>query len=69
MGAVIYGLLYPHLMPRLTSIANFGAASMPQLFDVAPWLMALVLVELILLVLYVLEKKDARRWDVLSGEE
>lgn len=61
-------MLYPHLMPRLTAIANFGAVSLPQLLNVAPWLMALVVVELILLVLYVLEKKDARRQDALSDE-
>jgi uncharacterized membrane protein YkvI len=61
VGAVIYGLLYPHVMPQLTSIANYGATSLPQLFNLSPWLTALVFVQGIVLLLYVLEKKNVRR--------
>lgn len=68
MGAVIYGFLYPHVMPQLTSIANYGAGSLPQLFNVSSWLMALVFVQAIALLLYVLEKKDVRRRDKLETE-
>ena len=62
----MYGFLYPSVMPKLTAIANYGAVSLPQLFNLSPWLTALVLVEMIALLLYVLEKKDARRRDKLE---
>ena len=61
MGAVIYGFLYPTVMPRLTAIANYGATSLPQLFNLSPWLTTLVFIQAIALLLYVLEKKDVRR--------
>lgn len=65
---MIYGFLYPHVMPQLTSLANYGATSMPQLFNVSAWLMALVFVQAIALLLYVLEKKNVRRQDRLESE-
>jgi hypothetical protein len=61
VGAVIYGFLYPTVMPRLTAIANYGATSLPQLFNLSPWLTTLVFIQAIALLLYVLEKKDVRR--------
>lgn len=69
VGAVIYGFLYPTVMPRLTAIANYGATSVPQLFNLSPWLTALVVVEAVLLLLYVLEKKDVRRAEKLQTED
>lgn len=56
-------------MPRLTAIANYGASSLPQLFNLSPWLTPLVFVQMILLLLYVLEKKDARRRDKLESSD
>lgn len=66
---MIYGFLYPAIMPRLTAIANYGATSIPQLFNLSPWLTALVFIEAILLLLYVLEKKDVRRREKLEVED
>lgn len=57
------------VMPRLTSIANYGATSLPQLFNLSPWLTALVFIQAIALLLYVLEKKDVRRREKLGVEE
>lgn len=68
MGAVIYGFLYPSVMPRLTAIANYGATSLPQLFNLSPWLTALVFMQAFVLLLYVLEKKGVRRRDKLESE-
>lgn len=54
-------------MPQLTAIANYGATSLPQLFNLAPWLTALVFVQGIVLLLYVLEKKDVRRREKMES--
>jgi uncharacterized membrane protein YkvI len=64
---VIYGFLYPLVMPRLTAIANYGATSLPQLFNLSPWLTALVFVQAIALLLYVLERKRVVRADRLES--
>lgn len=53
-------------MPTLTAVANYGAASFPELFNLSPWLTAVVFMQMIALLLYVLEKKDARRRDKLE---
>ena len=54
-------------MPRLTAIANYGATSLPQLFNLSPWLTALVFVQAIALLLYVLERKRVVRADRLES--
>ncbi|MEJ2749048.1 MAG: hypothetical protein P8183_14255 [Anaerolineae bacterium] len=53
-------------MPGLTAVANFGAASLPEMFHLSTWLTVVVFIEMIVLLLYVLEKTNAKRRDKLN---
>jgi len=58
--------MYPSLMPGLTAVANYGAASLPEMFHLSTWLTVVVFIEMIVLLLYVLEKTNAKRRDKLN---
>ena len=51
-GSLGYGLAWPAIAPALARIGNVGAATVPSLFGVAPWLIVLLLIELVVGVLY-----------------
>jgi uncharacterized membrane protein YedE/YeeE len=55
-GALVFGAIYPSVMPRLVRIANAGAVTLPQLTGLDGWLMVVVLWEVGLLLFYVLER-------------
>ncbi|MEW5985090.1 MAG: hypothetical protein AB1791_00485 [Chloroflexota bacterium] len=65
-GALIFGAIYPDLMPALTAVANYGAASLPDMLNLSTWLTVVVFVEMVVLLLYVLEKKKVARQDKLA---
>lgn len=65
-GALIYGLLYPRLDAAFESYHNYGTLKLPQLWEVSSVLLVLVVAQAILLLLYVLAKRDWRRRDRLD---
>ena len=50
-GAVLYGLGYERIMPRLATVARLGEVTMSGVLHVEPWLVVLVFAEASLLVL------------------
>jgi hypothetical protein len=68
-GALLFGLIYPVVMPAVTSTANYGSASFPELFNLSPGLTAIVFMQMIVIVMYVLEKKKVVRKDKLAEAE
>jgi uncharacterized membrane protein YkvI len=67
VGALIYGLIYPTVMPALTTIANYGSATFPEMFNLNAWLTALVFIEMVVVLLYVLEKKKVARREKMES--
>ncbi len=57
-GAVIYGLAYDRVMPVVARGAR--SITLPQLLDVEPWLVVLLLAELALLGFYALTPRSGR---------
>lgn len=65
---MIFGLTYRSFMPQLKDILNFGAAPMPELFNVSAGLMVAVFALMFLMTLYVVDRTNAHRTDKVNGE-
>jgi len=60
VGAVLYGVLYPELVPALARWGRVGAVTFADLLRVEPWLVVALLTELTALGLYGLERGGSR---------
>lgn len=59
-GALLFGLLEPHVMPVLARTAVLGRTSLPVLLGVNPWLVIVVFGELVVLVLHAMARAERR---------
>ncbi len=55
-GALVFGWLYPAVMPRLQALGNLGPVTIADALGVQPWLVLLILAELVLWLFYALER-------------
>ena len=53
VGALLFGLLQPFIMPALTRVSGLGRVTFADLLGARPWLVLLVFAELVLLLLFV----------------
>ena len=53
VGALLFGLLQPFIMPALTRVGGLGRVTLAVLIGAKPWLVLLVFAELVLLLLFV----------------
>ena len=60
-GSVAYGWAWPTLAPSVARLGNLGTATIPKLLGVAPWLIAILLAELVGLVLYLVTRGRGRQ--------
>ncbi len=60
VGAIVFGLLQPAIMPALSRIGSLGRVTFAQLLGASPWLVLLVFGELVIIVL-VLVARIGRR--------
>jgi hypothetical protein len=63
---VIFGLTYRSFMPQLKDMLSFGAVSLPDLLNVSAGLSVVVFALMFVLMLYVIDRTDARRKDKLA---
>lgn len=56
VGAVVFGWIYPAMMPRVTRLANLGPVTLPDALGLDPWLALLLVWEVALLVFYAIER-------------
>jgi uncharacterized protein len=61
VGAIVFGLLQPHLMPALTRTGGLGRATLAGLTGARPWLVLLVFGQVVGIVSYVLAGPGASR--------
>ena len=66
---MIFGLTYRSFMPQLKDLLNFGAVPLPDLLNVSAGLSVAVFALMFLLMLYVIDRTDARRKDRLAQSE
>jgi hypothetical protein len=61
VGAVIYGLTYDKVFPQISAIANYGNVTMPQLWNINPYLAVLVFTILALVLFYLIDRMGLQR--------
>jgi uncharacterized membrane protein YedE/YeeE len=67
-GGAIFGITYPYFFPTISAQLKFGNITIPEAFDVNPWLFVLFTFLAIVFLLYLIEKLDLRRLDKIKGE-
>ena len=60
-GAVIYGLTYEQVFPKISALANFGNTTMPDLWNISPFLTILLFALMSLLLFYMIERVGWQR--------
>jgi len=61
VGAVIYGLTYDAVFPKISAIANYGNVTMPQLWNINPYLAVLVFTIMALVLFYLIDRAGWQR--------
>jgi hypothetical protein len=64
-GAVIYGLTYQKVFPAISAIANYGSTTIPDLWNLNPFLTVLVFALMSLLLFYLIDRAGWKRKDNL----
>ena len=60
-GAVIYGLTYQQVFPKISAIANVGSVVMPDLWNINPYLTVLAFSLMALLLFYLIDRAGLQR--------
>jgi uncharacterized BrkB/YihY/UPF0761 family membrane protein len=60
-GAVLFGFTYPNVMPAVLKTANLGNVTLPNLWNVNPFLVIGVLAVFVVLLFYFLENGPQRK--------
>lgn len=68
VGGALFGITYPMFFPALSAQLKFGNITIPEVFDVNPWLFVLFTFLAIVFLLYLIERLDLRRADKIKGE-
>lgn len=61
VGAIIYGLTYQQVQPRIMALANYGNVVMPDLWNINPYLTVLVFGLMTLLLFYLIDRVGMQR--------
>ncbi|MEW6286130.1 MAG: DUF6691 family protein [Chloroflexota bacterium] len=61
VGAVIYGLTYQQVFPAISALANYGNTTMPDLWNISPFLTILAFALMSLLLFYFIERVGLQR--------
>jgi hypothetical protein len=62
-GAVIYGLTYQQVFPQISKLANLGSVTMPDLWNINPYLTVLVFTLMSVLLFYLIDRVGWQRKD------
>jgi hypothetical protein len=60
-GAVIFGLTYQSVFPQISKIANLGNVTMPELWNISPFLTVLAFSLLSLFLFYLIDRVGMQR--------
>jgi hypothetical protein len=56
VGAVIYGLTYQSVFPKISAIANIGSVVIPDLWNLNPYLTVFLFTLMTLLLFYLIDR-------------
>jgi hypothetical protein len=68
VGAVIYGLTYDQVFPQISALANYGNATIPDLWNVSPFLFILLFGLMSLLLFYLIDRVGWQRKEMMKDE-
>ena len=68
VGAVIYGLTYQQVLPAISAIANYGNITMPDSWNVSPFLFILLFGLMSLLLFYLIDRAGWQRKEMMKDE-
>jgi hypothetical protein len=60
-GAVIYGLTYQKVFPAISEIANYGSTTIPDLWNLSPFLTITLFALMSLLLFYLIDRAGWKR--------
>ena len=60
-GAVLYGLTYQPVFPKISAVANYGATVMPDLWNVSAALIIILFTLISLLLFYAIDRMGLGR--------
>jgi hypothetical protein len=61
VGALIYGLTYQYVFPKISAIANYGPVTIPQLWNINPYLAITVFSIMALVLFYLIDRMGLQR--------
>ena len=61
VGAILWGLTYEKVFPAISGIANFGNTTIPDLWNVSPFLFIFLFVMITLLLFYLIDRAGWER--------
>ena len=68
-GAVIFGLTYQQVFPQISKIANLGTVTMPELWNLSPFLTVLAFSLLSLILFYLIDRMGLQRKEKDTDQE
>ena len=66
-GAVIYGLTYQYVFPKISAIANLGPTVMPDLWKINWYLLVILFAMISMLLFYLIDRVGMFRKKSLEG--
>jgi len=63
VGAVLYGLTYQQVFPKISALANYGNVVIPELWNVNPFLFIVLFTLISLLLFYLIDRVGWQRAD------
>jgi hypothetical protein len=67
-GAVIYGLTYDQVFPKISAIANYGNTTLPDLWNINPFLTILFFALMSLFLFYMIDRAGWQRKEKIKDE-
>ena len=68
-GAMIFGLTYQQVFPQISKIANLGTVTMPELWNISPFLTVLAFSLLSLMLFYLIDRMGLQRKEKDTDQE
>jgi membrane protein implicated in regulation of membrane protease activity len=63
VGAVLFGLTYQQVFPKISALANAGNVVLPQLWNLNPYLVVILFALISLLLFYLIDRDGMQRKD------
>jgi len=60
-GAVLFGLTYQQVFPKISALANYGSVVMPDLWKLNPYLFVLFFALISILLFYLIDRAGLHR--------